>query len=62
MGAPIPVDWGLSVSAGLYKISDIVIDGISTAMSQRSEFAQMIQRNGRASGGFIGRNASEEVR
>ena len=44
--APIPVDWRLSVSDGLYKISDIVIDGISMAMTQRSEFAQMIQRNG----------------
>jgi phospholipid transport system substrate-binding protein len=44
--APIPVDWRLSVSDGLYKISDIVIDGISMAMTQRSVFAQMIQRNG----------------
>jgi phospholipid transport system substrate-binding protein len=34
------------VSEGLYKISDIVIDGISMAMTPRSEFAQMIQRNG----------------
>jgi len=44
--APIAVDWRLSVSDGLYKISDIVIDGISMTMTQRSEFAQMIQRNG----------------
>jgi phospholipid transport system substrate-binding protein len=44
--APIPVNWRLSVSDCLYKISDIVIDGISMAMTQRSEFAQMIQRNG----------------
>jgi phospholipid transport system substrate-binding protein len=44
--APIPIDWHLSVCDGLYKVSDIVIDGISMAATQRSEFAQMIQRNG----------------
>jgi len=43
---PIPVDWRLSVCDGLYKVSDIVIDGISMAATQRSEFGQMIQRNG----------------
>ena len=31
---------------GLYKISDVVIDGVSMAATQRSEFAQAIQRNG----------------
>jgi phospholipid transport system substrate-binding protein len=44
--APIAVDWHLSVSDGLYKISDIFIEGISMAVTQRSEFAQVIQRNG----------------
>jgi phospholipid transport system substrate-binding protein len=44
--APIPVHWRLSVSDGVYKVSDIVIDGISMAATQRSEFAQAIQRNG----------------
>jgi phospholipid transport system substrate-binding protein len=44
--SPIPVDWRLSVCDGLYKVSDIVIDGISMAATQRSEVAQMIQRNG----------------
>jgi phospholipid transport system substrate-binding protein len=44
--APIPIDWRLSVCDGLYKVSDIVIDGVSMAATQRSEFAQMIQRNG----------------
>jgi phospholipid transport system substrate-binding protein len=43
---PIPVDWRLSVCDGLYKVSDIVIEGISMAATQRSEVAQMIQRNG----------------
>jgi len=44
--APIPIDWRLSVSDGVYKVSDIVIDGISMVTTKRSEFAQMIQRNG----------------
>jgi phospholipid transport system substrate-binding protein len=44
--APIPIDWRLSVSDGVYKVSDIVIDGISMVATKRSEFAQMIQRNG----------------
>jgi phospholipid transport system substrate-binding protein len=44
--APIPIDWRLSVCDGLYKISDIVVDGVSMAATQRSEFGQMIQRNG----------------
>ena len=44
--APIPIDWRLSVCDGLYKISDLVVDGVSMATTQRSEFAQMIQRNG----------------
>jgi phospholipid transport system substrate-binding protein len=34
------------VCDGLYKISDIVVEGVSMAATQRSEFAQMIQRNG----------------
>jgi phospholipid transport system substrate-binding protein len=34
------------VCDGVYKISDIVIAGVSMAVTQRSEFAQVIQRNG----------------
>ena len=44
--APIPIDWRLNVCDGLYKVSDIVVEGVSMAATQRSEFAQMIQRNG----------------
>ena len=43
---PIEIDWRLSVCDGVYKISDIVVEGVSMAATQRSEFAQMIQRNG----------------
>jgi phospholipid transport system substrate-binding protein len=43
---PISVDWRLCVCDGLYKINDIVIDGISMVVTQRFEITQMIQRNG----------------
>jgi len=45
-GSPIELDWRLSVRDGLYKISDVVVDGVSMAVTQRSEFAAIIQRNG----------------
>jgi phospholipid transport system substrate-binding protein len=43
---PIKVDWRLSTKDGLYKISDVVIDGASMRASERSEFASVIQRSG----------------
>jgi phospholipid transport system substrate-binding protein len=43
---PIKVDWRLSTRDGLYKISDVIIDGVSMAASERSEFASVIQRSG----------------
>jgi ABC-type transporter MlaC component len=30
----------------LYKISDVIIDGVSMEVSERSEFASVIQRSG----------------
>jgi phospholipid transport system substrate-binding protein len=45
-GPPIKVDWQLSARDGLYKISDVIIDGISTGASERSEFGSVIQRSG----------------
>jgi phospholipid transport system substrate-binding protein len=45
-GPPIEVDWRLAVSDGRYKISDVSIDGVSMALTQRSEFAAIVQRNG----------------
>jgi phospholipid transport system substrate-binding protein len=45
-GAPIEVDWRLEASDGRYKISDVIIDRVSMALTQRSEFAAIIQRGG----------------
>jgi phospholipid transport system substrate-binding protein len=43
---PIMVDWRLSTRDGLYKISDVIIDGVSMGASERFEFAPVIERSG----------------
>ncbi len=43
---PIRVDWRVRNSGQGLKIIDIMIEGISMAISQRSEFASVIQSNG----------------
>jgi phospholipid transport system substrate-binding protein len=50
---PANVDWRLTREDGTYKISDVVVDGISMAVTQRSEFASVIQRNGGQVQGLI---------
>jgi phospholipid transport system substrate-binding protein len=45
-GGAIRVDWRLSESAGTYKISDIVIDGLSMADNGRTELEGVAERNG----------------
>jgi phospholipid transport system substrate-binding protein len=45
-GAPIEVDWRLGEHDGFYKISDVVIDGVSMVLSERYTLAQQIQANG----------------
>jgi len=43
---PAKVDWRLRSNGGTYKITDVIVDGISMAVTQRSEFASVIQRHG----------------
>jgi phospholipid transport system substrate-binding protein len=45
-GAPIAVDWRLEISDGHYKVEDVSIAGVSMALTQRSEVAQSIARQG----------------
>jgi phospholipid transport system substrate-binding protein len=52
-GPRIEVDWQLVVSDGRYKISDVSIDGVSMALTQRSEFAAIVQRNGGRVAGLL---------
>lgn len=46
--APLTVDWRLVAEDGDggYKIADVIVDGVSMAITQRSEFADEIQREG----------------
>ena len=44
--APIKVDWRLINDHGAFKINDVIIEGISMLVTQRSEFASVIQRHG----------------
>jgi ABC-type transporter MlaC component len=43
---PIRVDWRLSACDGTYKISDVIIDGLSMAANGRSQLEGVVQRNG----------------
>jgi phospholipid transport system substrate-binding protein len=52
-GPPIKVDWRLNTRNGVYKITDVNVDGVSMALTQRSEFAGLIQRNGGQLSGLL---------
>jgi phospholipid transport system substrate-binding protein len=43
---PIQIDWRLTAQNGSYKISDIVIDGLSMAANGRSQLEGVVERNG----------------
>jgi phospholipid transport system substrate-binding protein len=45
-GSPVGIDWRLTRHGSTYKINDVVVDGVSMAITERSEFASVIQRNG----------------
>ena len=45
-GPPVKADWRVRVINGQYKIIDIMVEGVSMAVTQRSEFASVIKRNG----------------
>lgn len=42
----IRVDWRVRTKGGDHKIVDIIVEGVSTVLAQREEFASMIQRGG----------------
>ena len=52
-GPPVKVEWHLTDRNGTYKINDVAVDGISMAVTQRSEFAAVIQRSGGQVQGLI---------
>jgi phospholipid transport system substrate-binding protein len=50
---PMKIDWRLVTDKGTYKISDIIVEGVSMMVTQRSEFASIVQRNGGQVRGLI---------
>ena len=45
-GPPILADWRVRITDGRYRIIDIMVEGVSMVVTQRSEFAAVIQRRG----------------
>ncbi|MFI4947874.1 MAG: phospholipid-binding protein MlaC [Alphaproteobacteria bacterium] len=45
-GTPIAVDWYLITQGGRFKITDVYVGGVSMKVTQRDEFASVIQRTG----------------
>jgi phospholipid transport system substrate-binding protein len=50
---PLRIDWQLGYNNGGYKINDLIVEGISMMVTQRSEFASVVQRNGGQVGSVI---------
>ena len=45
-GPEVRVDWRVRNKGGAYKVVDIIVEGVSMAQTQRSDFASVIQRGG----------------
>lgn len=45
-GSRIAVDWYLINNGGRFKITDVYVGGVSMKVTERDEFASVIQRNG----------------
>ena len=44
-GAPIRIDWRLNPTNHGYKVTDVIVNGISTAGTQHADLVSVIQRN-----------------
>ncbi len=45
-GPQVQVDWRVRSKNGSYKVVDIIVEGVSMSMTQRADFASVIQRGG----------------
>jgi phospholipid transport system substrate-binding protein len=52
-GAPVQVDWYLVDASGRFLITDVYVGGISMKVTQRDEFAAVIQRSGGRVAGLL---------
>jgi phospholipid transport system substrate-binding protein len=44
-GQPVRMDWHLTDEGGQYKVTDVYVDQVSMKVTQRDEFAKIIQNN-----------------
>lgn len=52
-GEPVRVDWRLAPEGQSWKVIDVIIEGVSMAITQRDDFASTVQRNGGRVGPLI---------
>lgn len=45
-GAEVQIDWRVRNKGGGYKVVDVIVEGVSMSMTQRSDFSSIIQQNG----------------
>jgi phospholipid transport system substrate-binding protein len=45
-GPPVKVDWKLAKQDGSFKITDVMVEGVSMSITQRDDFSASIQRSG----------------
>lgn len=43
---PVRIDWRVEGAPGAYKITDVIVEGVSMMITQRQEFSAVIQRGG----------------
>lgn len=49
-GPSVRVDWRMHENAGRWRVTDILVEGVSMAVAQRAEFASVIRRDGGVNG------------
>jgi phospholipid transport system substrate-binding protein len=52
-GGRVPVEWSLIDSGGQYRISDVVVAGVSMKIALRDQFASWIENNGGRFGALL---------
>ena len=52
-GPPVGLDWRVENAGGRFTITDIVVEGVSMVITQRSEFASVIRQQGGQVAGLL---------
>lgn len=52
-GQPVRLDWVLVERGGVYRVADVVVDGVSMRLNLRSEIGAMLQRSGGGVGALL---------